>query len=187
MQTTLKGFLAEQKKLGKNVPSLNENLEENTIETPAATTEAPVNTTPAEGVTEVAPEVAEYVQVLEESIKALTEELANIKNGGAVNEGFLDKIKNAVTGTIEFKVDAAYAGTPASQQFVTSDASAKIQIDQLSKKGLTPEEAKAAAMYVFDKTGTKFGFAKKEVIFNPETKVLTVKGLGGSLNPNLAA
>lgn len=101
-------------------------------------------------------------------------------------EGFFNNIKNALSGTIEYQTSNNYAGSPEAQAFVAKDKRAQIQIETLSKKGMTPEEAKSAVMYVFDKNSKNpLGFVGKAVTFDPATKTLRVgnaPGLGAINN-----
>jgi len=102
------------------------------------------------------------------------------------NEGFFGDLKNKFSGTIEFNAANVYQGTPESQKFVTNDRRSKVQIDTLIKKGMTPEEAKAAVMYVFDKAKGPLGFVSKKTEYDPQTKTLKVSSVGG-MNPSLGS
>ena len=105
-------------------------------------------------------------------------------NPEITEEGFLNNVKNTLTGTIEYTVDPKFKGTVEAIKYITTDPIGKVVLEQLIKLGMTEEEAKATAMYVFDKQG-KFGFAKKKSEFNKDTKLFVLKGLGGgTVNPN---
>jgi len=109
----------------------------------------------------------------------------NLTENQALTEGFFDKIKNAFSGTVEYNTANNYAGSPEAQKFIATDKRSKIQIDTLIKKGMTPEQAKSAVMYVFDKSDKNpLGFVGKSVVFDTQTSTLKVSNsgnLGGGL------
>jgi len=129
-----------------------------------------------------------YMQNLENYgsvILAILKTYESITKG--VNEGFFGDLKNKVMGTIEYNASNNYGGSPEAQAFVTKDRRSKVQIETLTKKGMTPEEAKSAVMFVFDKSGKNpLGFMGKSTEYDPQTKTLKVTTSGGS-NPSLMA
>jgi hypothetical protein len=163
MKITLKDFLKEQASKGIEVPKIFE--EADSYNEPVKDKESE-NDEDEEG-KENSAELSEKLI-----------ELANaLKNGTSVeiSEGFFDKLKNAFAGAIEFNVANPYTGSPEAQTFVAKDPRAKKQLEILTKKGLTPEEANAAVMYVFDKSGkAPHGFMNKSVDFDPQSKKLVI-------------
>lgn len=104
-----------------------------------------------------------------------------------MDEGFFGDLKNKLSGAVEYNTANNYAGSPEAQAFVTKDRRSKVQIDTLIKKGMTPEEAKAAVMYVFDKSDKNpLGFVGKNTVYDPQTKTLKVSSTGG-MNPSLGS
>lgn len=168
MKTTLKDFLAEQAAQGINVPKIFENDE---------------YCIPIKKNEEENEEEEENEDEANESFNKIIEKLSPSDKQKLLklitNEGFFDKIKNAFSGAVEYNANNPYAGSAEAQAFVAKDKRAKLQIDTLTKKGMTPEEATAAVMYVFDKAGKNpLGFVSKSVVFDPQTKTLRVSNAG---------
>jgi len=176
MKITLKEFLKEQVSLGIKVPHIFEDM----------TTAEPAKKEDDEEKEENEDETNESLVIFNSLLEKLSDEdqakLAKL----ITTEGFFGNIKNALSGTLEYQTSNNYAGTPEAQSFVAKDPRAKVQIETLSKKGMTPEEAKAAVMYVFDKNSKNpLGFVGKAVTFDPATKTLRVgnaPGLGAINN-----
>ncbi len=169
MKTTLKDFLAEQAAKGIEVPKIFEN-DEYCI--PIKKTEEDEEEDEDEETEEENESFSNIIEKLSDADKRKLMKLIT-------NEGFFDKIKNAFSGTVEYNAGNNYAGSAEAQAFVTKDKRAKLQIDNLTKKGMTPEEATAAVMYVFDKAGKNpLGFVSKSVTFDPQTKTLRVSNAG---------
>ena len=166
MKVTLKDFLAEQAAKGIDVPKIFEDTEYC----------IPVKKTEED-------EEDEDEEESNESFETIIEKLSDTDKQKLLklitNEGFFDKIKNAFSGAVEYNANNPYTGSAEAQAFVAKDKRAKLQIDNLSKKGMTPEEATAAVMYVFDKSGKNpLGFVSKSVTFDPQTKTLRVSNAG---------
>lgn len=166
MKTTLKEFLAEQAAKGIEVPKIFENGHYD-----------------IDGAHEDEDEDEDDNDAENESFERITEKLSDKDRQKLLklitNEGFFDKIKNAFTGTVEYNTTQNYVGSAEAQAFVNKDKRAKVQIDTLTKKGMTPEEAKAAVMYVFDKAGKNpLGFVSKSVVYDTQTKTLKVSNAG---------
>lgn len=114
-------------------------------------------------------------------------ELRKFNNATNLDEGFFGDLKNKLSGAVEYNTANNYAGSPEAQAFVTKDRRSKVQIDTLIKKGMTPEEAKSAVMFVFDKSDKNpLGFVGKSTVYDPQTKTLKVTSAGG-MNPSLGS
>jgi hypothetical protein len=195
MKVTLKDFLKEQASKGVDVPKIYEH-------NPALDPRDPENVSSRHENNITNPLVKDEIKRLANLILTDIEsnddiqlqwiaenaqKIINITQGGPVDEGFFDKIKNAVSGTIEYNANNGYTGSPEAQQYFKTDRRAKAQLGDLIKNGMSEEEAKAAVMYVFDKSGkSAHGFMNKKSTYDPQTKTLKVS-TSGMNNPSLMA
>ena len=223
MKVTLKDFLIEQKKLGKKVPTIFEDMsigpngqfnddsaedaddfelwDDTDISGPSM--QMSITNLIDETISLIKKEVtAKYGQPNPEMEKKMAQQIASLwtntinenlvtltsfNNSEQLEEGFFNDLKNKFTGTIEYNTANGYAGSQEAQDFIAKDRRSKVQIETLVKRGMTPEEAKAAVMYVFDKNGKNpLGFVGKSTEYDQQTKTLKVSSVGG-MNPSLGS
>lgn len=221
MKVTLKDFLIEQKKLGKKVPTIFEDMSigpngqinddsepldfEDWDDTDVAgmRMQSLLTQMMDEVIDDIKREVTlkfgkENPAVEKQMAKMIADlwidlintDFVNLKkfnNPEQLEEGFFNDLKNKFTGTIEYNTANGYAGSQEAQDFIAKDRRSKVQIETLVKRGMTPEEAKAAVMYVFDKNGKNpLGFVGKSTEYDQQTKTLKVSSVGG-MNPSLGS